>query len=149
VNRSGSIDAVPLPDDLGLEPGPDLRDLQGAIERGMAWVTGMQCADGGWGAFDADNVHTLATKLPFCDFGAVIDPPSADVTAHIVEMLAAERPRGVFSRQLVVGDTLDTDNISASYDAGVLSLKIPVAEKAKPRKITIGSNDREMLEISL
>ncbi len=60
-----------------------------------------------------------------------------------VEMLAAERPRGVFSRQLVVGDTLDTDNITASYDAGVLSLKIPVAEKSKPRKIIIGSNNRD------
>jgi HSP20 family protein len=58
-----------------------------------------------------------------------------------IEMLAAERPRGVFSRQLVVGDTLDTDNITASYDAGVLSLKIPVAEKSKPRKITIGNSD--------
>jgi HSP20 family protein len=65
-----------------------------------------------------------------------------------VEMLAAERPRGVFSRQLVVGDTLDTDNITASYDAGVLSLKIPVAEKSKPRKITIGSNrhDRHIIQ---
>lgn len=60
-----------------------------------------------------------------------------------VEMLAAERPRGVFSRQLVVGDTLDTDNISASYDAGVLSLRIPVAERSKPRKITIASNQHD------
>jgi squalene-hopene/tetraprenyl-beta-curcumene cyclase len=60
-----------------------------ALERGIDWVIGMQSADGGWGAFDADNTHTLALKLPFCDFGAVIDPPSADVTAHIVEMLAA------------------------------------------------------------
>jgi squalene-hopene/tetraprenyl-beta-curcumene cyclase len=50
----------------------------------------MQSRDGGWGAFDADNTHRLAEKLPFCDFGAVIDPPSADVTAHVVEMLAAE-----------------------------------------------------------
>ena len=50
----------------------------------------MQSRNGGWGAFDADNTKTLATKLPFCDFGAVIDPPSADVTAHVVEMLAAE-----------------------------------------------------------
>jgi squalene-hopene/tetraprenyl-beta-curcumene cyclase len=50
----------------------------------------MQSRDGGWGAFDADNIHTLARALPFCDFGAVIDPPSADVTAHVVEMLAAE-----------------------------------------------------------
>jgi len=49
----------------------------------------MQCKDGGWGAFDADNTRQIVTKLPFCDFGAVIDPPSADVTAHIVEALAA------------------------------------------------------------
>ncbi len=57
------------------------------------------------------------------------------------EMVAAERPRGVFSRQLILGDALDTDNIAASYDAGVLALRIPVAAKAKPRKISIGSGD--------
>ena len=63
-------------------------------------------------------------------------------------MLAAERPRGVFSRQLVLGDTLDTDHISASYDAGVLILRIPVAEKSKPRKITIGNSaaDHQIIE---
>ncbi|HVQ95444.1 MAG TPA: squalene--hopene cyclase [Mycobacteriales bacterium] len=61
-----------------------------AVERGVAWVIGMQSKDGGWGAFDADNTRRLAESLPFCDFGAVIDPPSADVTAHIVEMLAAD-----------------------------------------------------------
>ncbi len=65
-------------------------DAKPAIERGLAWLTGMQSRDGGWGAFDADNTRTLVNKLPFCDFGAVIDPPSADVTAHIVEALAAE-----------------------------------------------------------
>ncbi|MCV7394239.1 Hsp20/alpha crystallin family protein [Mycobacterium paraseoulense] len=53
------------------------------------------------------------------------------------EMLATERPRGVFSRQLVLGDNLDTDKIEASYREGVLRLRIPVAEKAKPRKITV------------
>jgi squalene-hopene/tetraprenyl-beta-curcumene cyclase len=68
---------------------PRRERLGGAIDRGVEWVGGMQSRDGGWGAFDADNVHTLANKLPFCDFGAVIDPPSADVTAHIVEMYAA------------------------------------------------------------
>jgi len=62
----------------------------GAIDRGLAWLTGMQSKDGGWGAFDADNTRKLVNKLPFCDFGAVIDPPSADVTAHIVEAFAAE-----------------------------------------------------------
>ncbi|MFL4476777.1 Hsp20/alpha crystallin family protein [Paeniglutamicibacter sp. ORCA_105] len=60
-----------------------------------------------------------------------------------VEMLAAERPRGVFSRQLVLGENLDTENIEASYDSGVLSLRIPVAEQAKPRKIAITSKGGE------
>ena len=57
-----------------------------------------------------------------------------------VEMQVAERPLGVFSRQLFLGDTLDTDHIEAHYDAGVLTLRIPVAEKAKPRKIEITSS---------
>ncbi|HXC82346.1 MAG TPA: squalene--hopene cyclase [Trebonia sp.] len=65
-------------------------DNRAAIERGLRWLEGMQCKDGGWGAFDADNTRALVNKLPFCDFGAVIDPPSADVTAHIVEAFAAE-----------------------------------------------------------
>jgi HSP20 family protein len=60
-------------------------------------------------------------------------------TDEKTEMLAAERPRGVFSRQLILGETLDTDRIQATYDAGVLTLRIPVAEKAKPRKIEITS----------
>ena len=55
------------------------------------------------------------------------------------EFLAAERPRGVFSRQLVLGDNVDPDRIQAGYRDGVLRLVIPVAEKAKPRKITINS----------
>jgi HSP20 family protein len=54
------------------------------------------------------------------------------------DMLASERPRGVFSRQLVLGENLDTENIEAAYQEGVLRLHIPVAERAKPRKISIG-----------
>jgi squalene-hopene/tetraprenyl-beta-curcumene cyclase len=69
-------------------PRPDL--LRAAVDRGVAWAVGMRSADGGWAAFDADNTRTLPRCLPFCDFGEVIDPPSADVTAHVVEMLAAE-----------------------------------------------------------
>jgi HSP20 family protein len=53
------------------------------------------------------------------------------------ELVAAERPRGVFSRQLILGDNLDLDKISATYRDGVLQLTIPVAERAKPRKINI------------
>ena len=59
-----------------------------AVGRGTAWVAGMQSRDGGWGAFDADNDRELCRRPPFCDFGEVIDPPSADVTAHVVELLA-------------------------------------------------------------
>ncbi|MDT5323696.1 MAG: hypothetical protein QOF25_848 [Mycobacterium sp.] len=59
------------------------------------------------------------------------------------EMVSAERPRGVFSRQLFLGETLDADQIQASYHNGVLRLSIPVAEKAKPRRIKIASNDEK------
>ena len=63
------------------------------------------------------------------------------------EMLASERPRGIFSRQLVLGDNLDLDQIRAQYDEGVLRLTIPVAERAKPRKIEVGtSSERTAIE---
>jgi squalene-hopene/tetraprenyl-beta-curcumene cyclase len=69
-----------------MAPHPRAR---GAIERAVAWTLGMQSEGGGWGAFDADNTRSLVRELPFLDFGEVIDEPSADVTAHAVEMLAA------------------------------------------------------------
>jgi HSP20 family protein len=55
------------------------------------------------------------------------------------DTLTSERPRGVFSRQLILGDNLDLDRVDASYEAGVLRLRIPVAERAKPRKIEVSS----------
>ena len=55
------------------------------------------------------------------------------------EVVVAERPRGTFTRQLFLGETLDTDHIEAQYDKGVLTVSIPVAEAAKPRKVTIGA----------
>ncbi|HEX8869418.1 MAG TPA: Hsp20/alpha crystallin family protein [Lentzea sp.] len=64
-----------------------------------------------------------------------------------VEMQVSERPLGVFSRQLFLGDTLDTDRIDANYDAGVLTLRIPIAERAKPRKIAITSGDETPKQI--
>jgi len=65
-----------------------------------------------------------------------------------VELQVAERPRGVFSRQLFLGDTLDTDHVEASYDAGVLTLRIPIAEKAKPRKIEVtGSSSPKEINV--
>jgi HSP20 family protein len=59
------------------------------------------------------------------------------------EMLASERPTGLFSRQLVLGDNLDLEHIDAGYDSGVLRLRVPVAEKAKPRKVEINVGSSE------
>jgi squalene-hopene/tetraprenyl-beta-curcumene cyclase len=61
-----------------------------SVERACRWMAGMQSTNGGWGAFDADNDAEWLYKIPFCDFGAVTDPPSADVTAHVVELLLRE-----------------------------------------------------------
>ena len=55
------------------------------IERAQAWVLAMQSDNGGWGAFDKNNDKDLLTKIPFCDFGEALDPPSVDVTAHVLE----------------------------------------------------------------
>ncbi|MEV8100000.1 Hsp20/alpha crystallin family protein [Kitasatospora sp. NPDC085879] len=64
-----------------------------------------------------------------------------------IEMEVSERPLGIFSRQLFLGDTLDTDNIRADYEAGVLTLHIPVTEKAKPHKIEVaGVSDRKEIQ---
>ncbi|MCW3159639.1 Hsp20/alpha crystallin family protein [Micropruina sonneratiae] len=71
--------------------------------------------------------------------------PSRD---NDVELIAAEQPRGVFSRQLILGDNLDTEQIDASYDAGVLTLQIPVAERAKPRRISVATNEHQRQAIS-
>jgi squalene-hopene/tetraprenyl-beta-curcumene cyclase len=70
-----------------------LRELgigEDAVRRGLAWTAGMQSENGGWGAFDVDNTKYWIPRIPFCDFGAVIDPPSEDVSAHALETLAGE-----------------------------------------------------------
>jgi HSP20 family protein len=64
------------------------------------------------------------------------------------ELVATERPRGVFSRQLILGDNLDVEKVAASYEAGVLTLRIPVAERAKPRKIEISVANGDRKEIN-
>jgi len=84
------------------------------------------------GSIDIDverNVITVKAERP---------PRASDA-----EAIVAERPRGVFSRQLMLGDTLDTERIAATYEAGVLTLRIPVAEKAKPRKVSIAGKDQD------
>jgi HSP20 family protein len=64
-----------------------------------------------------------------------------------VELVAAERPMGTFTRRLFLGDTLDTDRLEAGYDAGVLTLRIPVAERAKPRRVAVTTTGESRREI--
>ena len=61
-----------------------------AVRRACEWIVAMQSANGGWGAFDVDNDSDWLYDIPFCDFGAVIDPPSVDVSAHALELLAGK-----------------------------------------------------------
>ncbi len=93
---------------------PDAR-VDAAAGRATAWLEAMQCRDGGWGAFDVDNDRELAYSLPFCDFGAVIDPASADVTAHVVEMLAQESPGGSAAVDRGVAYLLDQQEPDGSW----------------------------------
>jgi squalene-hopene/tetraprenyl-beta-curcumene cyclase len=66
---------------------PEEGEKSEALDRGLQWLLSMQSRNGGWGAFDVNNTRRFITRNPFCDFGEVIDPPSEDVTAHILELL--------------------------------------------------------------
>jgi HSP20 family protein len=72
---------------------------------------------------------------------------SRPAEADDIEMVAAERPQGSFSRQLFLGDTLDPDRIEAEYASGVLTLTIPIAERAKPRKVEVRTSDASAVPI--
>ena len=110
-------------------------------------------------AYRAGDTFVVAFDLP----GVEPDAVELDVERNVltvkaerrpvpsgehVEMQVAERPLGVFSRQLFLGDTLDTDHIDASYESGVLTLRIPIAERAKPRKIAITNADSGRREVT-
>jgi HSP20 family protein len=109
-------------------------------------------------AYREGEEYVIAFDLP----GVAADAIDIDVERHMltvkaerrpvtkaddVQMELSERPLGVFSRQVVLADTLDTEHIKADYDAGVLTLRIPISERAKPRKIAI-SGDSARKEIS-
>ena len=66
---------------------PEENEKQRTLDRGLQWLLSMQSGNGGWAAFDVDNTRRIITRIPFCDFGEVIDPPSEDVTAHVLELL--------------------------------------------------------------
>jgi HSP20 family protein len=87
--------------------------------------------------FDLPGVDPSSIDLDVERNVLTVKAERAPTYGEDVELQVAERPRGVFSRQLFLGDTLDADRIEAHYDAGVLTLRLPIAEKAKPRKIEI------------
>jgi len=124
-------------------------------------------ADGSWSrptpmpmdAYRAGDQFVVTFDLPGVDPAAIeLDVERNVLTVKAerrpaalddnVEMQVAERPTGVFSRQLFLGDTLDAERIEAGYEAGVLTLRIPIAERAKPRKISITSADSGRTQIN-
>ena len=92
--------------------------------------------------FDLPGVSAEAVDLDV-ERNVVTVTAQRPALSENTEFLTAERPRGVFSRQLVLGDNLDLDRVQAGYRDGVLRLVIPVAEKAKPRKIAISAGDHD------
>lgn len=103
-------------------------------------------------AYRKDDKFWLHIDLPGVDQDSIdleVEKNTLTITAERkwesaedMTVLMSERPQGTFSRQFFLGEGLDTDSIEAGYDAGVLTISIPVAEQAKPRKITIGATDR-------
>lgn len=89
---------------LALRAAEPSAELSAAVERARQWVLAMRSSNGAWAAFDRDNTRTLVYRLPFADFGAMLDPPTEDVTAHVVEMLAA---LGHTDDQPVIGRAVD------------------------------------------
>src|SRR5262249_15541177 len=79
---------------VGGADSPGARPFAHAIARAREWIVGLQCRDGGWGAFDADNAYHYLNNIPFADHGALLDPPTADLTGRCLSMLAqlGERP---------------------------------------------------------
>jgi HSP20 family protein len=109
-------------------------------------------------AYRRGDVFVVDFDLPGVDPGSIDLTVERNVlTVHAsrsrptegedVELLIAERPQGTFSRQLFLGESLDTDHIEANYSAGVLTLRIPVAEKAKPRRLEVNVDHQERTAI--
>jgi HSP20 family protein len=99
-------------------------------------------------AFDLPGVDADSVDIDVERNVLTVRAERKNPTGENTELIAAERPRGVFSRQLILGDALDADAVKAGYDAGVLTLRIPVAEKAKPRRIQVETKKNQRQEIS-
>ncbi|MGH9096639.1 MAG: Hsp20/alpha crystallin family protein [Acidimicrobiales bacterium] len=92
--------------------------------------------------FDLPGIDPASIDLDVERNVVTVRAERRSLTGPEVELVASERPTGVFSRQVILGDALDTGAISAAYNSGVLRLTIPVAERAKPRKITVSTDEQ-------
>jgi HSP20 family protein len=98
--------------------------------------------------FDLPGVDTSSIELTVEKNVLTVHAERRRSTTEGVEMLVGERPQGTFSRQLFLGDSLDTERINADYTDGVLVLRLPIAEKAKPRRVPINLSDNTQTSIS-
>jgi HSP20 family protein len=98
--------------------------------------------------FDLPGVDANSIELTVERNVLTVHAERARADAGDVEMIISERPQGTFSRQLFLGETLDADKLEASYNAGVLKLRIPVAERAKPRRVAVSSDENGRTPIS-
>jgi HSP20 family protein len=92
--------------------------------------------------FDLPGVDTASIDLTVEKNVLTVHAERKRAVDETVELLVGERPQGTFSRQLFLGETLDTDRIEADYADGVLTIRLPIAEKAKPRRVEINVEDR-------
>jgi HSP20 family protein len=92
--------------------------------------------------FDLPGVDATSIELTVEKNVLTVHATRERVAAEGTEMLVAERPHGSFSRQLFLGETLDTEQIDANYAQGVLTLRLPIAERAKPRRVTVTTSER-------
>jgi HSP20 family protein len=99
-------------------------------------------------AFDLPGVDVDSVDIDVERNVLTVRAERKNPTGENTELIAAERPRGVFSRQLILGDALDAAAVKAGYDVGVLMLRIPMAEKAKPRRIEIETSTNQRQEIN-
>ncbi|KOX11890.1 Hsp20/alpha crystallin family protein [Nocardiopsis sp. NRRL B-16309] len=99
-------------------------------------------------SFDLPGVRPDSIDLELERNVLTVRAERAETAAKGREMVIAERPSGTFSRELFLGESLDGDNITAEYADGVLTLRVPVAEQAKPRKISVTEGDGQAREIN-
>lgn len=122
------------------------RDLFGATgQSGGVPMDAWRTDDAVWVAFDLPGVDPDSVDLQVEKDALTVTAARATAVPEGGDLLFAERPTGTFTRRLFLGDTLDPDGIEATYDAGVLRVKVPVAERARPRKIEIGGSGRKAL----